>query len=89
LPARKYGGLARGTPHSFTIRKRKEVIGMSSVADQLLIFITTYGIKIIGAILILALGRIAAGLGRKIVKRVLEKSKTDPAIVSIEQNCKL
>jgi small conductance mechanosensitive channel len=55
---------------------------MSSVADQLLVFITTYGIKIIGAILILVLGRIAAGLGRKIVKRVLEKSKTEPAIVS-------
>jgi small conductance mechanosensitive channel len=45
-------------------------------------FITTYGIKIIGAIIILILGRIAAGIGRKIVKRILEKSKTDPAIVS-------
>jgi len=55
---------------------------MDSVAGQLTFFITTYGIKIIGAIIILILGRIAAGIGRKIVKRILEKSKTDPAIVS-------
>jgi len=55
---------------------------MSNVADQLLVFITTYGIKIIGAILILVLGRIAAGIGRKMVKRLLEKSKTEPSIVS-------
>jgi len=49
---------------------------MENVSDQLLVFITTYGIKIIGAILILVLGRIAAGIGRKIVKRFLEKAKT-------------
>jgi small conductance mechanosensitive channel len=55
---------------------------MDSVAGQLTFFITTYGIKIIGAIIILILGRIAAGIGRKIVKKVLEKSKTDPAVVS-------
>ena len=55
---------------------------MANISDQLLIFITTYGIKIIGAILILVLGRIAAGIGRKIVKRLLEKAKTEPAIVS-------
>jgi len=55
---------------------------MANVSDQLLIFITTYGIQIIGAILILVLGRIAAGIGRKMVKRLLEKAKTEPAIVS-------
>ena len=55
---------------------------MANVSDQLLIFITTYGIQIIGAILILVLGRIAAGIGRKIVKRLLEKAKTEPSIVS-------
>jgi len=54
---------------------------MANVSDQLLVFITTYGIKIIGAIVILVLGRIAAGIGRKIVTRVLEKSKTEPSIV--------
>ena len=55
---------------------------MDSVAGQLTFFITTYGIKIIGAIIILIIGRIAAGIGRKIVRQILEKSKTDKAIVS-------
>jgi small conductance mechanosensitive channel len=55
---------------------------ISPITDQLLVFITTYGIKILGAILILVLGRIAAGMGRRIVKKMLEKSKTDPSIVS-------
>lgn len=54
---------------------------MNNVADQVAVFITTYGIKIIGAIIILILGRIAAGIGRKIVRRFLEKAKTDPAII--------
>ena len=55
---------------------------MNNVADQLTVFVTTYGIKIIGAIVILILGRIAAGIGRRIVGRILEKSKTDPAVIS-------
>jgi small conductance mechanosensitive channel len=55
---------------------------MESVGNQLVFFVTNYGLKIIGAILILILGRIAAGLGRRIVKRMLEKAKTEPSIVS-------
>ncbi|MGD8983935.1 MAG: mechanosensitive ion channel [Desulfobacteraceae bacterium] len=55
---------------------------METMNSQLAAFITTYGLKIIGAIVILILGRIAAGIGRKIARRVLEKSKTDPAIIS-------
>ena len=55
---------------------------MDNVANQLTVFVTTYGIKVIGAIIILILGRIAAGIGRKVVKKILEKSKTDPAVVS-------
>jgi small conductance mechanosensitive channel len=55
---------------------------MDNVADQLTFFVTTYGINVIGAIIILILGRIAAGIGRKVVSKVLEKSKTDPAVVS-------
>jgi len=54
---------------------------MNAAVDQLTVFITTYGLKIIGAIVILILGRIAAGIGRKGVRRILEKTKTDPAIV--------
>jgi len=55
---------------------------MNTAAEQVMVFITTYGIKIIGAIIILILGRIAAGIGRKGIRRVLERTKTDPAIVS-------
>ncbi len=52
------------------------------VIDQLLNFATTYGLQIIGAIIILIVGRIAAGIFRSVVKRLLEKGKADPAIVS-------
>jgi len=55
---------------------------MQAATDQLGVFITTYGLKIIGAIIILILGRIAAGIGRGIVRRMLEKAKSDAAIIS-------
>jgi len=54
---------------------------MEAVNEQLVIFVTTYGIKIIGAIIILILGRSIAGIGRRIVSRILEKSETDPSII--------
>ena len=54
---------------------------MGTVGEQIAVFVTTYGIKIIGAIIILILGRILAGIGRNVVRRVLEKAKTDPTIV--------
>ena len=55
---------------------------METMSNQIVVFVTTYGLKIIGAILILILGRIAAGIGRRIARNALKKSKTDPAIVS-------
>ena len=55
---------------------------MEAVGSQLTVFFTTYGLKIVGAILILIIGRILSGIGRKTVTRMLEKSKTDPAVVS-------
>ena len=55
---------------------------METAGQQITFFVTTYGIKIIGAIIILIIGRIAAGIGRKMVSRLLEKAKTDPAIIS-------
>ena len=55
---------------------------MGAIETQLTFFFTTYGLKIVGAILILIIGRILSGIGRKTVTRVLEKSKTDPAVVS-------
>jgi small conductance mechanosensitive channel len=49
--------------------------------QKLVDFATMYGIKIIGAILILIIGRIVAGIVRNVVKRVLGKTKTDETIV--------
>jgi small conductance mechanosensitive channel len=59
---------------------------MNTAVEQLAIFATTYGLQIIGAIIILILGRIGAGIGRRIVQRVLERSKTDPSVVSFVGN---
>jgi small conductance mechanosensitive channel len=55
---------------------------MDNAVNQLMVFVTMYGLKIIGAILILIIGRIAAGIMRKIVRKTLEKSKTAPAVIS-------
>ena len=59
---------------------------METFNEQLVVFVTTYGIKIIGAILILILGRIVAGIGRRIVSKILEKSQTDPSITAFVGN---
>jgi len=55
---------------------------MDNFIDQLVIFATSYGLKIIGAVLTLLFGRVLAGLARKGVKRLLQKSKTDEALKS-------
>ena len=55
---------------------------MENVTNQLVAFVTTYGLQIIGAIIILIVGRIVAGIGRRIVVKILEKAKTDSAIIS-------
>lgn len=54
---------------------------MENVMEKLMDFATTYGLRIIGAILILIIGRVAAGIGRNIVKRLLTRTKTDETIV--------
>jgi len=55
---------------------------MTNATDQLIVFATTYGLKIIGAIITLILGRVAAGFGSKVVKNLLEKTSTDASIIS-------
>jgi small conductance mechanosensitive channel len=59
---------------------------MPETASQIGLFLTTYGMQVIGAIIILILGRIAAGIGRKLMKRLLIRSKTDRAVVSFVSN---
>ena len=55
---------------------------MENIIDQLVIFATSYGLKIIGAVFILSFGRVLAGFARKGLKRLLRKSKTDEALIS-------
>ncbi len=55
---------------------------MEKVTDQLISFAAAYGLKIIGAVLILIAGRIAAGIGRSLVRKMLKKANTDPSVIS-------
>lgn len=50
--------------------------------EQLTAFATTYGLRVIGAILILVLGRIVAGVVRSGVKRVMERAKVDVSLIN-------
>jgi small conductance mechanosensitive channel len=55
---------------------------VENITEQLYLFATSYGIKIIGAILILIIGRIAAGIFRRLIGKMLVRMKADPSIVS-------
>jgi small conductance mechanosensitive channel len=55
---------------------------MDITMQQLTDFIAAYGLRVIGAILILIIGRIIAGFGRRIVRRLMEKTKTDPSVIT-------
>jgi small conductance mechanosensitive channel len=55
---------------------------LENVLNTIYEFFVDYGIKIVGAILILILGRIAAGVARKGVRKALGKSNADAALVS-------
>ena len=59
---------------------------MQSVTNQLGALITMYGLQVVGAIVILIVGRFAAGIGRKITARILTKARQDPSIVSFIGN---
>ncbi|MCK4271957.1 mechanosensitive ion channel [bacterium] len=59
---------------------------MERVIEQLTEFATVYGLKVIGAILILIIGRIVAGVIRKVVRKMLARTKTDESIVSFAGN---
>lgn len=54
---------------------------MDISTEQVMAFTTGYALKVIGAILILVIGRLVAGIGRRIVVRVLGKTDTDESIV--------
>ncbi len=59
---------------------------MDNFIEQLTAFAITYGLKIIGAILTLIIGRIAAGFVRKLFNRVLTRANIEQTIVGFACN---
>ncbi|MFQ5512024.1 MAG: mechanosensitive ion channel family protein [Candidatus Krumholzibacteriia bacterium] len=55
---------------------------MEKALEQLIPYVTTYGLKVIGAILILIIGRFVAGVVRRVVNRLLGRAKVDASIIS-------
>jgi len=55
---------------------------METVIEKLTLFATEYGLKMIGAILILIIGRIVAGILRRVARKLLRRTNTDESIVS-------
>ena len=53
---------------------------MENITRQLTEFATSYGLRIIGAIIILIVGRILAGVARNIVRKVLGRKKIDDTV---------
>ncbi len=51
------------------------------ILDATLPLVTTYGLRILGAVLILLAGRIGAGLVSRLVRTALVRAKSDPALV--------
>ena len=43
--------------------------------------LSTWGLKVVGAIVLFAVGRMIAGWGRKAVRAVLERGQTDPTLI--------
>jgi small conductance mechanosensitive channel len=55
---------------------------VNSVLDTIVPFISTYGLKVIGAIVILILGRIGAGITRRIVGKILRRANVNAGVVT-------
>lgn len=54
---------------------------MENTVETLTTLATTYGLRVLGAILILIVGRIVARIVRNAIRRVLERRETDPSLV--------
>ena len=59
---------------------------MEEVIAKLKEFAALYGLQIVGAILILVVGRWVAKLLKNVVRRMMEKSKSDPTLVAFVVN---
>lgn len=59
---------------------------MEEFVDILTKFAVSYGLKIVGAILILIIGRIVAGILRRLIVRAMTRSKVDPTVTTFVGN---
>jgi len=53
---------------------------IEKMKETLIPFIAEYGVQVLGAIIILIVGRIAAGVCRSLVKKAVGRTKVDPAV---------
>jgi len=58
-----------------------ENIDANQLVQTISALISTWGLKVVGAIALFAIGRIIAGWGRKAVRLLMERSETDPTLV--------
>lgn len=54
---------------------------MDSTVQMLVDLVTAWGLKVLAAVVLFILGRIAAGWARRLVRRALERGKLDPTLV--------
>ena len=63
---------------------------MESTADQavqtIVALVSTWGLRVAGAIAVLVIGRFVCGIARKTVRRTLESRRVDPSLVPFISN---
>jgi small conductance mechanosensitive channel len=59
-----------------------QLLDFSSVIDNLKTFAALYGLKVFAALAILIIGRIVAGLLKRILGKVLQQAKVEPTLVT-------
>jgi len=57
-----------------------EIETYQTIIDSLVMLVSTWGVRVIGAIAVLVVGRIIAGWVRRAVRRSLERAKTDATL---------
>ncbi len=61
-------------------------MNLENILPTLTEFATTYGLKVVGAIVVLIVGRIVANILRSLVRRINGKAKTDPTVGGFLEN---
>lgn len=57
-------------------------VEVNNVVQQIIAFATNYGLQILGAILILIVGRIGASMARRTIRRVMTVRRVDASVIS-------